>query len=327
MHNFLFRYFYHYLTRYFFNALRPVKQCCVIIFSTLCLRKKTALLLTLLLSIFLLSCEKKEDSTSNNVRLGITTTLEDSGLLEHIRTAFYKDTGININAVVAGSGELFTLIEREDIGIAITHDAESEQQLLAQNIIQSRDFLFHNHFLLVGPQKNPANIQPDIALEDNFLRIMQNNSRWVSRADDSGTYKAEQRIWQNVASIASTEDIEGIEGINSHTQIINTGSGMGTSLAVAAERQAYILVDKGTWLHFNNKQQLVGLWGEHDKYSLKNPYHLLLREREPELKKTNTEILAMWLRREETQRYIASFRLQNQAVFFINTEVQPKIIE
>ncbi len=270
---------------------------------------------TVLLCGLLTACSSKE----NTLFLGTTTTLEDSGFLEYVATAFYKETNIRIKPITVGSGELLTAMRRGDINIAITHDPEGEQQLLEEGIILTRAPIFYNHFLLVGPQNNPANINSEHSLLDAFQQILRTNTPFVSRADDSGTHRAEQKIWQQVIQESTPTNKIG------YHQLIQTGTGMGASLAVAAQRQAYILVDNGTWLNFNNKQTLTIIW--QDAQILKNPYHLLISQRAPQ--KTDTmdkgknmaqaqsiNAFTQWITSHKGKQVIRNYQLQDQSVFY-----------
>ncbi|MEG2939743.1 MAG: tungsten ABC transporter substrate-binding protein, partial [Oscillospiraceae bacterium] len=65
----------------------------------------------------------------------------------------------------------------------------------------------------------------------------QSGSEFVSRGDDSGTHKAELKIWKASEIDPSAE-----------SWYISTGQGMGASIVVASEKQAYIMTDKATYL-------------------------------------------------------------------------------
>jgi tungstate transport system substrate-binding protein len=198
------------------------------------------------------------------LRLGVTTTLDDSGLLQRLTADFYHQRGIAVAPIVAGSGQLFTLIKRGDVDIAITHDPQGEKHLVAQGLISSRQALFYNYFVIVGSKKDPANIAQATSTADAFTRLINSNSLYVSRNDNSGTHRMEQYWWSQAQAHSSQR---------SPNNVLLTGTGMGATLTVAVNKNAYTLVDLGTWRAFNNKQQLQVLW--RDSKALRNDYHLL----------------------------------------------------
>jgi tungstate transport system substrate-binding protein len=210
--------------------------------------------------LFVVACSKPP------LRLGVTTTLEDSGLLDRLTTEFANEHGIAITPVVAGSGQLFTLITRGDVDIAITHEPEGEKKLVEQGIISSRQALFHNDFVIVGSKKDPASISKATSTRDAFMRLMHSDSLYISRNDNSGTHRMEQYWWSSLSTTSSAPQ-------SSRIKRLLTGTGMGDTLTVAENKDAYTLVDIGTWLAFNNKQHLRVLW--RDSQTLRNEYHLL----------------------------------------------------
>lgn len=247
----------------------------------------------------LLSCSK------DILHLGVTTTLEDSGLLKVLTKEFSRAHHIKIKPIVAGSGQLFSLIERGDVDIAISHEPEGEKKLLARNIITARELIFYNYFLLVGHKNDPANITLATSTHDAFTRLSASHkSTFISRDDQSGTHQIEQLLWDS------------LQQRKHNIQFIRTGTGMGATLAVAAHHQAYTLVDLGTWLNFKNKQELVILWD--NPQTLRNPYQLLTINSNV-IKNTqtkNAKLFKQWITSPQGQQLIKNYQLQTHAVFF-----------
>lgn len=235
-------------------------------------------------------------SDNNTLQLGATTTLEDAGLLPELITAFEKQHDIRIKPVIAGSGQIHQLIKRKDIDTAITHDPEGEQQLLADKRIASRTVFMKNDFILVGPIDDPAHIQHSLTPDEAFKKITHAGSPFVSRNDKSGTHQMEQRWWKTARAQPKEE------------RYIKTNSGMGASLAIAAERNAYTLVDRGTWLNFENKQGLKILFEEPN--DLANVYSIL------SIPENKAAVWENWLRSDAAKQLIVNYRIHNQPVFF-----------
>lgn len=260
----------------------------------------------LLFSCVLVSCKHSQPI----LRLGITTTQEDSGLLRLITQSFEQEHNIKIVPVIAGSGQLFRLIQRGEVDIAITHEPEGEQALLKQGIIEQRIPVFYNFFLLIGPNHNPANIQGTDSLSEAFRKLLVPKVLFVSRGDNSGTHKAEQAIWNIVAP-------------KKKVRTITTGTGMGLTLRVAIEKQGYTLTDWGTWLHLNNKHNLKALWPAlpspldlqalpNARSLLHNPYSLLVirSDYSPAI------IFQRWLI-DSRHELVSHYHINHQRVFFV----------
>lgn len=252
----------------------------------------------LFLSTFLIilslqtGCSQKPE-----LQVGVTTTLEDSGILAELINAFEQDHQLTIKPIIAASGQIHQLIKRGDIDTAITHDPAGEQQLLKEQVIQKRIPLMHNDFLIIGPKGDPAHgklaITPDEVLQKiNFVEAL-----FISRNDSSGTHQMEHKWWDKVLTPINEEFI------------VKTGTGMGATLSVAAERLAYTLVDRGTWLNFSNKQDLVVIF--EDAELLPNHYSIL------SFGDNKSDEWESWLQGDSAKNIIRNYRIDNQAVFSI----------
>lgn len=247
------------------------------------------------LSILLLNCNE------NSIRLGTTSTLQDSGLLAVLVDTYNASHDNKVVPVVAGSGHIFTLIERDDIDIAITHEPQGEQALVARKLVKQRQPLMRNYFVLVGPKHDPAHIESSITVDEALKKIANTHNTWISRNDNSGTHLMEKHWW-NIANLNDKTN-----------HVIRTGTGMGASLAVAVERDAYTLVDIATWLHFDNKESLRILFDDADL--LPNFYSVL------HLNTATTTVSSFieWLDSDSTQQLINQYRINNTPVFFIES--------
>ena len=247
----------------------------------------------LILSFFCLCLWACSDNTIP--RVGISTTLEDAGLLPGLLQAFEQQTGQKIQPIIAGSGHLHTLIKRGDIDSAISHHPAGEKHLLAHGHIHQRIPLMHNDFLIVGPASDPAHIQQALAPDEALKKIVNAHATFISRGDQSGTHQMENHWWQQAQRTPPA------------ARYLKTGSGMGATLSVAAERNAYTLVDRGSWLNFKRKQQLVALF--EDAALLPNQYSIL------SLSQPVAREWEAWLQSDRAQALIANYRIHTQTVF------------
>jgi tungstate transport system substrate-binding protein len=125
-----------------------------------------------------------------------------------------------------------------------------------------RRTVMYNDFIIVGPADDPAEIADAASATEALTRIAGAAAPFVSRGDDSGTHALEKRLWE-VAGIAPGGD-----------WYTESGSGMGDTLNIAAERAAYTLSDRGTYLSLSDRLGLdVLLEGDP---ALLNVYHVIL---------------------------------------------------
>src|SRR5205814_5207517 len=142
-----------------------------------------------------------------------------------------------------------------------------------------------------------------------FRKIGQAQAPFVARGDDSGTSKAELRLWKEA-------------GIDPKASgggwYRDTGSGMGPTLNTASAMDGYALTDRGTWLSFKNKQDLKILV-EGDR-RLFNQYGVMLvnPERHPNVKRDWGQAFIDWLTSPPGQQTIAGYKINGEQLFFPN---------
>ena len=118
----------------------------------------------------------------------------------------------------------------------------------------------------------------------------------MSRGDNSGTHSKEKKIWA-AAGIQP-------EGARWYQQ---TGLGMGRTLAVAAEKGAYTLADRGTYLALQ-KNLGIPILCQGDSLLL-NVYHVIEVNvhKWPKVNAAGAKAFADFMVAEDTQKRIGSF--------------------
>jgi tungstate transport system substrate-binding protein len=195
------------------------------------------------------------------VILATTTSTQDSGLLDELVPLFEKQTGYAVKTIAVGSGQAIAMGKRGEADVLLVHSPEAELALMAEGSGVNRRIVMHNDFVLVGPPSDPAGVLKHTALE-SLQRIAGVKALFMSRGDNSGTHAMELKLWK-AAGIA----------LQGQTWYQQTGQGMGQTLAVAAEKKAYTLSDRGTYLALRKKLGLT-LLHEGDS-SLWNVYHVI----------------------------------------------------
>jgi len=246
------------------------------------------------------------------ITLASTTSTENSGLLQDLLPRFHDVSGIEVRVVAVGTGQALRLARAGDADVLLVHDRASEEAFVAGGYGLERVLVMVNDFVIVGPLDDPAGVRGMTRVADALARIAQAKAPFLSRGDDSGTYKAELRLWRST-------DID--PGPDSGTWYRETGRGMGGTLNTAAAMQGYTLSDRGTWLSFRNRADLV-LVVEGDP-SLENPYGAIVVDpvRHPHVKAKQAQQFVDWLVSAQGQAAIDGFRVDGERLFFPRARV------
>lgn len=242
------------------------------------------------------------------ITVASTTSTEASGLFEHIVPKFRDATGFDVRVVAVGTGHAFEIGRRGDADIVLVHDTTGEEEFVENGYGRERRDIMYNDFILVGPSEDPADLRNADGALDAFSRIAGAEHPFTSRGDDSGTNRAELRLW-------------GEAGVDPGGQWYRElGSGMGETLNTAAGMDAYTYVDRATWIAFDNRQNLEIVY-EGDPVMFNQYGSLPLnQERHPGLKHDMANKWHEWLLSDEGQAAIASYELRGEQLFFPNAE-------
>ena len=243
------------------------------------------------------------------INVASTTSTEQSGLFKYLLPEFQKDTGIAVRVVAVGTGQALDIGKRGDADVVFVHDKAAEEKWLAEGNGVKRYPVMYNDFVLIGPKSDPAHVAGGRNITAALKKISEAKPAFVSRADKSGTYSAELRLWKDAGV-----DIATAKG----PWYRETGSGMGPALNTAAGLDAYILSDRGTWLNFHNRSNLT-IVVEDDK-RLFNQYGVMLVNpaKHPNVKKDLGQKFIDWLVSKRGQEVIASYKINGQQLFYPN---------
>ncbi len=245
------------------------------------------------------------------ITVASTTSTEQSGLFKHLLPIFQAKTGIQVRVVAVGTGQALDIGRRGDADVVFVHARPLEEKFVAEGHGVERLEVMYNDFVLIGPKADPAKVAGTKDVVAALQKIKAAQAPFVSRGDRSGTHFAELELWK-LAGI----DIAKGKG----PWYRDTGSGMGPALNTAAGMNAYILSDRGTWLSFKNRADLV-IAVEGDT-RLFNQYGLMLVNpaKHPNVKKELGQAFVDWVVSAEGQRAIADYKIGGEQLFFPNAK-------
>ena len=232
--------------------------------------------------------------TARPLVLATTTSTRDSGLLDALVPVFTMETGIRVETVAVGSGEALALGRRGEADALLVHSPHAEETFMSEGEGILRLAVMHNDFVLTGPGVDPAGVR-GLPVLRALAKIASAGALFVSRGDQSGTHAKELELWRKADLRPGGAWYE------------SAGRGMGETARIAAERRAYTLVDRGTWLALGlGTGTAVLCEGDAD---LRNPYHVLVvsPEKHPGVRVDEARRLAGWLVSPATRERIAGF--------------------
>ena len=237
------------------------------------------------------------------VRLGTTTSVQDSGLLPVLLEAYTGATGGRVDVIAVGTGAAFQLARDGNVDLLLVHDRAGEEAFVAAGDGRSRHDLMWNTFEVLGPAADPAGVR---GADDGAValgRIRAARAPFVSRGDDSGTHRRERRLWETAGG---RPDWPGYR---------ESGQGMGATLRIADETGAYVLCDRGTRLGYQGALRLVPLVA--DSADLRNDYSVVVIDpvRHPQLDHEGARHLAEWLLSPAAARVIDGYQIGGQRLF------------
>jgi len=245
-----------------------------------------------------------------SIMVSSTTSTEQSGLFSFILPIFKMKSGIDVKVVAVGTGQALDIGKRGDADVVFVHDKPTEEKFVEEGYSTKRYEVMYNDFVLIGPKSDPAKVGGGKDIQAALQKISTAQTPFVSRGDKSGTHAAELRYWKGA----------GITIAPGSSWYKETGSGMGPALNTASAMNGYILADRGTWLSFKNRGDLVILVQGDPK--LFNQYGVMLVNpaKFPHVKKAEGQAFIDWLISKNGQDVIASYQIGGEQLFFPNAK-------
>ena len=254
----------------------------------------------------LLACDGSRYSPDSNrkvLKLAVTTSTRDSGLLDKIGPIFEKKYNARLDIIAKGTGAAINLGQSGDVDVILVHARAAEDQFMAAGFGSRREDVMFNTFELLGPESDPACIK-GMEVTEALKKIAAEKKLFVSRGDDSGTHKRELKLWDEAG------------GLIKWAAYLECGQGMGAALTMAYEKNAYVLSDRGTYLNFKNIIDLIPL--SYGSKNLKNPYGVIVvnPKKHASVNSKLANQFVDFLISAKTQKSIADFKIEGEQLFY-----------
>lgn len=266
-------------------------------------------IMIVLLAAGAVSVTAQEAADPGTLRIATTTSLYDTGLLDELELMYENTSNVDVQITAQGTGQSLDTARRGDVDLVLVHSPPLEEEFEDEGYgINERCFAYNN-FLIVGPESDPAgiaNMTPVEAFQAIYTAGTDQTPgvAFVSRGDESGTHTREKEIW-TAAGYNYTTEIQ-----DSGDWYLETGSGMGETLTIANQREAYTLSDIGTYLAFQDQLNLVQLVTEGDE--LMNRYSAIAVN--PEMAQgvniDEANRFIDWITTNETKEFIGNFGVE-----------------
>ena len=241
--------------------------------------------------------------------MATTTSTDNTGLLDYLEPYFEEATGYDISWTAVGTGAAIQMGVDGEVDVILVHSKASEEQFVADGNGVERFQVMYNDYVIVGPTGGAVAYTNDI--DAALTQIKDEGLTFVSRGDDSGTHKAELKLWKAL----------GVDVATLGDAYVSAGAGMGDTLVMADEMDAYCLTDRGTWLakKANFPEMEVVVEGS---AGLLNQYGVIAVNPEvyPDTNIEGANAYIEWICSEEVQALIADFGVAEygEPLFFPN---------
>jgi tungstate transport system substrate-binding protein len=202
-------------------------------------------MLLALVAVLVFALPAGAQAPSTTIILSTTTSTQDSGLLDVLIPIFERKSGYSVKTISVGTGQALALAARGEADVTLAHAPSLERNYVAEGKMTNRRLVMYNDFVVIGPADDPAKVKGEKSAVAALKKIAAAGSRFVSRGDKSGTHTLELALWKQAAVTPAAP------------WYIEAGQGMGATLGIADDRNAYTLADRGTLLAFSKRVRLV----------------------------------------------------------------------
>jgi len=262
-------------------------------------------MMRILLIFILIFFIKSALADNKYITIASTTSTHDTGLLEYINKEFEKKYKIKVRALSLGTGQAIKVAMDGNVEILLVHHKKSELEFMNKGYGTLRYDLMYNDFVLIGPKKDNKTCS---SIENKMIEIKKSKLLFVSRGDESGTHKKEKELWE----------LSNIRVPFEENWYLSVGQGMGSTLLIANQKNAYTLSDRSTWIAFNKKENLQIVC--ENLPPLFNQYGIILVSNKinNNLNIEEAKKYIDWITSEEAKKLINNYRVNGKQLFFFN---------
>ena len=262
-------------------------------------------MIRVLLIFILIFLIKNALADDKHITIASTTSTHDTGLLEYINKEFEKKYKIKVRALSLGTGQAIKVAMDGNVEILLVHHKKSELEFMNKGYGTLRYDLMYNDFVLIGPKKDNKICS---SIENKMIEIKKSKLLFVSRGDESGTHKKEKELWE----------LSNIRVPFEENWYLSVGQGMGSTLLIANQKNAYTLSDRSTWIAFNKKENLQIVC--ENLPPLFNQYGIILVSNKinNNLNIEEAKKYIDWITSEEAKKLINNYQVNGKQLFFFN---------
>ena len=286
-------------------SLHPLQLFYASVMASVMPHLRRALAASLLLATF----GATPASAGTSLILQSTTSTDNSGLYDYLLPRYAAVSGTEVRVVAVGTGQALENARNCDGDIVIAHARQLEVDFVSAGYGTDRHDLMYNDFVVIGPASDPAGITDSGTIGSALSRIAGTGAAFASRGDNSGTNRAERRLWQTAGASPDSQ---------TDSWYLETGMGMGATLNFAVQAEAHTISDRATWLAFGNKAGHEILFDGDP--ALFNQYGVIpvSPARCPMIKHDDAVAFRDWLVSADGQNTIAAFQRHGSQLFFPN---------
>ncbi|MCO4849095.1 MAG: substrate-binding domain-containing protein [Yoonia sp.] len=241
---------------------------------------------------------------AEDMRLAVTTSFDNSGLADILIPEIKADTGLNVQLLVVGTGQALRLGAAGDVDAVLVHSRSAEDAFLANGHGTHRREIMYNDFVLIGP----SGLGVVATITEAMSALATIKAPFISRGDDSGTHKAELRLWE-AANLNTTEFGNWYRAV---------GAGMGAALNAASAMDAYVISDRASWLNFGNKGNLTIAFSGDPALFNQYAYLPVNPDKGENVRYSSALRLEDWLTSDRAKALINGYRIDGQPLFVFN---------